>query len=277
MRQHIKNIAAILLGTALYAFSINYFTLANRLAEGGFTGVGILLNYYFAIPLAWSNLILNIPLFILSWKILGRKMFAYTMLGVFSLSLFLMLTARFQEPLQDDLLLAALYAGFTAGLGLGIVFRFGGTTGGVDILARLAYKYFGWSMGRTMFMFDFAVIALSYFIIGREKAMYTIVAVFIAARMVDFIQEGAYANKAVTIVSDQPEKIAGLIHTLMERGTTLLQAKGGYTKTMKEVVYCVVSRSEINRLKDIVYQTDPKAFIVVSDAYDVLGEGFTWK
>lgn len=271
----LKNILMILLGSAIFAFGLNYFNIANTLVEGGFTGVTLLLAYMFGFNPAITNLLLNIPLFLIGWKVLGRNAFIYTIIGTTSLSLFLWVFQDFQLYLRDDLLLAALYAGVCAGVGLGIVFRYGGTTGGVDIIARLAFKYFGWSMGRTMFMFDLAVISLSLIYLDYQIAMYTIVAVFIGAKVIDFVQEGAYAAKAVIIVSDSAKDIAQKILKEMERGATLLQGKGGYTGQEKEVLYCVVSRNEIVRLKSLVGQIDPYAFVSVSDVHDVLGEGFT--
>ena len=136
--------------------------------------------------------------------------------------------------------MASLYAGVTVGLGLGIIFRFGGTTGGVDILARLANKYFGWSIGRTMFTFDFFVIAASLFYLGRERAMYTLILVFVAARVIDLVQEGLYSAKAAMIISNRPQEISRLILEQMDRGTTLLKGKGGYTQKEKK---CCMSSS----------------------------------
>ena len=273
MKRHAKNILFISIGAFIYAFGLNYFTIANQLSEGGFTGIALILNYIFGWSPSLIILLLNIPLFIIGWHRLGKGSMVYTILGTSLVSFFLWLTKEFHLPL-DDLLLAALYAGVAIGLGLGIIFRFGGTTGGVDIIARLVYKYFGLSMGRTMFIFDAVVISLSIFQIGKEGAMYTLVAVFIGARVIDFVQEGAYAAKAATIISDHAPAIANKIMKEMERGASLLKGKGGYTGSDKEVLYCVVNRNELTRLKNLVYSVDKKAFVVVNDVHDVLGEGF---
>ncbi|GAA0360413.1 YitT family protein [Bacillus horti] len=275
MPLRIKNIIMILLGSAIFAFGLNYFNIANQLVEGGFTGITLLLKYVFDFNPAITNLVLNIPLFFIGLKVLGKNSFIYTIIGTLAVSLFLWIFQGMGLYLGDDLLLAALYAGVTAGIGLGIVFRFGGTTGGVDIIARLCFKYFGWSIGRTMFAFDVAVIAISLIYLEHKLAMYTIIAVFVGARVIDFVQEGAYAAKSVFIVSDHPAKISDCIMKEMERGTTLLKGLGGYTGSQKEVLYCVVSRNELMRLKNIVKKIDPYAFLAVSDVHDVLGEGFT--
>jgi len=269
-----RQMAAILAGAAIAGFGVNYFTIANSLGEGGFTGVAILLKYWFDWSPGITSLALNLPLFFLGWRYLGKRSMGYTIWGTICFSFFLWLFEDFGSPIADDLLLASLYAGVTVGLGLGIIFRFGGTTGGVDILARLANKYFGWSIGRTMFIFDFFVISASFFYLGRERAMYTLILVFVAARVIDFVQEGLYAAKAAMIMSNRPQEISRLIVEQLGRGTTLLLGKGGYTQKEKEVVYVVVSRPELIRLKGMIKQVDPHAFVVISDAKNVLGEGF---
>ncbi|WP_191560978.1 YitT family protein [Metabacillus idriensis] len=274
----IKNIIFILLGSAIFAFGLVHFNMQNNLAEGGFTGITLLLFFIFKIDPSISNLVLNIPIFFIGWKLLGRTTFIYTIIGTVSLSVFLWLFQRYQivMPLKDDLTLAALFAGVFIGVGLGIIFRYGGTTGGVDIIARLVHKYKGVSMGKTMFMFDFIVIALSLVTyLSYKEAMYTLVAVFIAARVIDFMQEGAYAAKGATIISGQNAEIADKIMQEMDRGVTVLKGQGSFTKMDIDVLYCVVDKNEIVRLKMVITSIDPHAFVAVSDVHDVLGEGFT--
>jgi len=273
MKRHAKNIFFIAIGAFIFSFGLNYFIIANQLAEGGFTGIALLLNYIFGWSPSLVILILNIPVFIVGWIKLGRNTMLYTIFGILFVSIFLWLTSGFQSTL-DDLLLVALYAGVTIGLGLGIIFRFGGTSGGIDIIARLVQKYFGISMGRTMFTFDAMVISVSAYYLGLEKAMYTLIAVFLGARVIDFVQEGAYAAKAATIISDHAPEISLKIMNEMGRGATLLKGRGGYTGSDKEVLYCVISRTELTRLKNLIYSIDKKAFVVVSNVHDVLGEGF---
>jgi uncharacterized membrane-anchored protein YitT (DUF2179 family) len=178
-------------------------------------------------------------------------------------------------PLKHDLTLAALFAGVFIGIGLGIIFRYGGTTGGVDIIARLVYKYKGISMGKTMFTFDAVVITLSLLYLSYREAMYTLVAVFVAARVIDFMQEGGYAAKGATIISEKSEEIANKILTEMDRGVTVLKGRGSYTKRERDVLYCVVAKNELPRLKNVIISVDPHAFVAVTDVHDVLGEGFT--
>ncbi|MFE8702218.1 YitT family protein [Cytobacillus sp. FJAT-54145] len=274
----IKNIIFILIGAAIFSFGIVHFNMQNNLAEGGFTGITLLLYFLFNWDPSYVNLLLNIPLFFIGWKLLGRNVFLYTIIGTVSVSVFLWIFQRYQidMPLKEDLTLAALFAGVFIGVGLGIIFRFGGTTGGVDIIARLVHKYVGWSMGKTMFIFDAVVITLSLiFYLTYQEAMYTLVAVFIGARVIDFMQEGAYSARGAMIISDRNEEIAAKIMNEMERGVTVLKAHGSYTKQDREVLYCVVGRNEIVRLKNIINSVDPHSFVSVSVVHDVLGEGFT--
>lgn len=281
IKSFFRNVLPILLGTAIYAFGLHYFVISNKLMEGGITGIALLLNYSLSLPPSITTLLLNIPLFIIGWKIFGKNSMMYTILGTISLSFFLWVMEFFIHrgwivpfTAPQDYFLATLYAGVTLGTGLGIVFRFGGTTGGVDIIARIANKARGWSMGQIILLFDVFVIGSSLFYIPKEKVLYTLVAVFIASRIIDFIQEGAYAAKAFTIISNMAPQMAEAITREIDRGVTLFQAKGAYSKQAKEVVYCVVYRHETRRLKALVRRLDPKAFIIINDVQDVLGEGF---
>jgi uncharacterized membrane-anchored protein YitT (DUF2179 family) len=273
----VKNILFILLGAAIFAFGLVHFNMQNHLAEGGFTGITLLLYFLFGIDPSITNLALNIPLFFIGWKLLGRNSFLYTIIGTVSLSVFLWIFQRYaiHMPLKHDLTLAALFAGVFIGIGLGIIFRYGGTTGGVDIIARLVYKYKGISMGKTMFTFDAVVITLSLLYLSYREAMYTLVAVFVAARVIDFMQEGGYAAKGATIISEKSEEIANKILTEMDRGVTVLKGRGSYTKRERDVLYCVVAKNELPRLKNVIISVDPHAFVAVTDVHDVLGEGFT--
>lgn len=274
MKAIIKNSLAIIVGSAIMAFGINYFNIANGLAEGGIIGITILLKYVFNWNPALVNLLLNIPLLILGWKVLGGLSFVYTIIGTVSLSMFLIIFENFALPLQDPLL-ASIFAGVTVGIGLGIVFRFGGTSDGIDIIARLFNKYMGWTIGRTVFVADLLIIAISLVYLDITRAMYTLVAVYIGAKVIDLVLEGAYAAKAVMIISHLPAIVSKEIVLKMKRGTTLLNGKGGYSGENKEVIYCVVSRNEVITLKSIVHKIDPHAFVIVNDVYEVFGQGFT--
>ena len=267
-----------MLGAAIFSFGFVHFNMQNELGEGGFSGITLILYFTLNWDPALLNLILNIPMFILGWKLLGPKSFIYTIVGTLSVSVFLKLFQHYeiQMDLQDDKLLVALFAGVFVGIGLGIVFRFGGTTGGVDIIARLANKFLGWGMGKTMFMFDTFVILFSWAtFLDAHSMMYTLVAVYVGGRVIDFVQEGAYSAKGALINSPLSEEIADKISSKMERGVTVFNAHGHYTKNNQNVLYCVVGRNEVVRLKSIVNSIDPHAFVSIIDVHDVAGEGFT--
>lgn len=274
----IQNIIGILIGSAIFSFGFVHFNMQNQLGEGGFSGITLILYFTLNWDPALMNLLLNIPMFILGWRLLGKKSFIYTMIGTLSVSLFLKIFQIYEVDmnLQDDLFLVSLFAGVFVGIGLGIVFRFGGTTGGVDILARLANKYLGWSMGKTMFGFDFFVILLSWLtFLDARSMMYTLVAVYVGGRVIDLVQEGAYSAKGAFIISVKSDEIANLITNNMERGVTVFDGHGHFTKEHRDVLYCVIGRNELVRLKNIVHGIDPHAFVSVMDVRDVTGEGFT--
>ncbi|MGY0691758.1 YitT family protein [Virgibacillus sp. FSP13] len=274
----IKNILFILLGSAIFSFGIVHFNMQNNLSEGGFTGITLLMYFLWNWDPAITNLVLNIPVFFVGWKFLSRNTFLYTIIGTVAVSLFLSVFQIHPFPvhLESDMTLAALFAGVFIGIGLGIIFRYGGTTGGVDIIARIVHKYAGWSMGKTMFLFDFMVITSSVIVyLNLVEGMYTLVAVYIAARVIDFIQEGAYSGRGATIISSRSEEIAKKINIDMDRGVTVLAGKGSFTGETRDVLYCVVGRNEIVRLKGIIEGIDPHAFVAVGSVHDVAGEGFT--
>lgn len=272
-----KNICFIMLGTAIYAFGLVNFNIANNLGEGGLAGVTLFLLHFFQIDPAYSNLILNIPLFIIGWRILGNRSLIYTGIGTVSLSLFLWIFQRipYTLDLHSDLLLVALFAGGFSGIGLGLVFRYGGTTGGSDIIAKLLHHTKGISMGRTLFAIDAIVLAASLSYLDVRQVMYTLVAVFIGSRVIDFVQEGAYAARGALIISKDNDAIASHVMLLMNRGVTVLEGRGGFSKNEQDVLYIVVAKNEIIQLKNIVQAVDPHAFVSVSVVHDVMGEGFT--
>ncbi|TQS74401.1 YitT family protein [Ornithinibacillus gellani] len=275
----IKNTFFILLGSAIMAFGLVHFNMQNNLGEGGFTGITLLLYFAWNWDPAITNIVLNIPVFFIGWRFLGRNTFYYTIIGTVAVSVFLRIfqIKPFPNYLQSDMTLAALFAGVFIGVGLGIIFRYGGTTGGVDIIARLVHKYVGWSMGKTMFLFDFLVITTSIFtMLDLVEGMYTLVAVFVGARIIDFIQEGAYSARGATIISIKSNEIAEKINIEMDRGVTVLAGRGSYTGEQRDVLYCVVGRNEIVKLKNIINAIDPHAFVAMSSVHDVLGEGFTF-
>ncbi|WP_338786372.1 YitT family protein [Metabacillus sp. FJAT-53654] len=275
MRTQILNIAMLLAGSFIYALGINYFAIPNKLSEGGIIGVTIVLYYLFQWSPGVVNLLLNGFLFALGYKLLDKKVILYTLLATIFSSFFLFVTEGWGDPLIGDSLLAALFAGVFVGGGLGLVFRAGGSMGGTAILARLGQLYFGWSLSRTILIIDLIVIAGSTYVIGQEKAMYTLVAVFIGAKAIDLVIEGLDTQKAVTIISGSTESISKEITYSLARGVTVFNARGAYTGSEKEVLYVVINRQELSKLKQLVRSIDSKAFVVVHEVRDVVGGGFS--
>lgn len=273
-----KNLFFIVLGAAIFSFGLVHFNIQNELAEGGFTGITLILFFAFKWDPAIMNLVLNVPMFIIGWKMLGKRIFTYTVVGTIAVSVFLKVFMKYQidTHLEGDMFLVSLFAGIFVGVGLGIIFRFGGTTGGVDIIARLAQIHWGWSIGKTMFMFDAAVILVSWYVyLDHRSVMYTLVALFVGARVIDFVQEGAYAARGAFIISDHQDAIATKIALEMDRGVTVFKGYGHFTKADRSILYCVIAKNEIMRMKNIITSIDPHAFVSVSDVHDVMGEGFT--
>lgn len=275
------NVMGILFGTAIYAFGLHYFVISNELMEGGVTGISLLLKYVLNVPPSVSTLLFNIPLFYLGWRNFGKGPMLYTIFGVVCLSFFLwvmewLIHMGWLIPFHttQDYFLATLYAGITLGTGLGLVFRFGGTTGGSDILARIGHKKRGWSVGQVILIIDVLVIGSSLIYLPKEKVLYSLVAVFVTSRLIDYISEGAYAAKAFTIITEQPSTLAESITKELDRGVTLFPARGAYSGNAKEVVYCVVYRHETRRMRELIHALDPRAFIIVGDVHEVIGEGF---
>ncbi|WLR51962.1 YitT family protein [Bacillus tianshenii] len=274
MNKHIKKIVLIIVGSIVFSIGINYFAIPNQLSEGGVIGITVVLHYLFQWSPGLVSFILNIILLGVGYKFLERQMIFYTIFGVIASSFSLWLTEDLGTPIQTESLLAPIYAGLFVGTGLGVIFRAGATSGGTQILAMMMNKYFDWSIAKGILIFDLIVIGGSVFVIGQEKALLTLIAVYVGARAIDFIVDGLNIKKAVTIISNDPEHVLEQINDRMNRGVTVLQGHGGYTKHNKKVLYAVVDKQEAVKLHRIVDQVDPNAFIVTHDVRSAFGGGF---
>ncbi|MCA6741496.1 YitT family protein [Enterococcus durans] len=274
----IKEIVLIIIGTSIYAFGLVYLNIANQLAEGGVSGITLILKALFGIDPAYSTLFINIPLILIGGKILGKRSLAYTVLGTLSLSAFLWIWQRvpLQINLQHDLLIVSLLAGLVAGIGSGLVYRMGGTTGGSDIIARILEKNYGISMGRSLLALDVIVLLASLSYIDLKRMMYTLIVSYVFSRVIDSILDGGYAAKGILVVSNKNEEIAPLLMTGLERGVTFLSGEGGFSGQSKKIIYIVVSSSEITEVKRTIHDIDEKAFVSVINVHEVEGEGFTY-
>ncbi|MBO0462549.1 YitT family protein [Enterococcus sp. DIV1298c] len=273
-----KEVFFIILGTSIYAFGLVYLNIANNLAEGGVSGITLILRALFHIDPAYSTLVINIPLILLGGKILGRRALAYTVLGTVSLSVFLWIWQRIplQINLEHDLLIVSLLAGLIAGVGSGIVYRMGGTTGGSDIIARILEKNHGISMGRSLLALDVMVLLASLTYIDLKRMMYTLIVSYVFSRVIDSILDGGYSAKGILVVSNKSEEIAPLLMTGLQRGVTFLHGEGGFSGIDKKMIYMVVSSRELNEVKRIINEIDEHAFLSVLNVHEVEGEGFTY-
>lgn len=274
MNRIVKEAILLTVGSFLFAFGVTAFSLPNELSEGGVIGLTIIAYYLFGWSTGIVNFVLNALLLVVGYKFFGRKTMIYTIVVIVLSSLFLSWTEGIVSTPHNDTLLAAIYSGVFVGIGLGMIFRAGGTSGGSAILAQLGHQMLGWSVGKGMLLIDFLVIAGGYFVIGAEKSMYTLLAVFIGARVIDFVIEGLNRRTAVTIISDNQKEIRQEIMQKMARGVTILDGRGGYTDNRKEILYVVINKPEVVRLKTVVSAVDPNAFVVIHDVRDVLGSGF---
>ncbi|HEM3702725.1 TPA: YitT family protein [Streptococcus suis] len=274
----LKNIFFILLGSGIFSFALNYLIMPNHLYEGGITGINLILFYLFKIQPWIMNILINIPLFILGWRLLGRKMLVYSLVGTFAVTFWLLLFEKLplHINLANDLLIVSMLGGILVGLGLGIIFKAGGTTGGSDIIARIGHKYLPYSIGQIILAIDFMVLTLTVIVSQNLRiVLYTLLMVTVASKVIDFVTEGGYGSKGVMIVSQKSEQLAQAIDSEIERGVTFIKAQGFYSKADVNMIYSVIYKSQLQEMKELIHRIDPHAFITITDAHEVLGEGFT--
>lgn len=269
----IKDVLLITIGAFIYAFGVNYFFVANGLSDGGFAGICVILYYLFGFNISITYLVLNIPVIILGYKLIGGTFILKTFYGTAMTSLAFKIFENLQNPMSDKLI-ASIFGGILMGIGLGTIFIGGGSSGGSDVLVKILNKYFSISIGKAFLLLDFIVLSIAGFLFGKEVFMYTLVGVFITTKAIDFIQDGVEKSRGITIISDKTDAIIDAIMDKTGRGTTILNGKGGYTKDNKEIIYCVVRRYEETTIKRIIRSIDRNAFVTVVDVTEVLGEGF---
>lgn len=267
--------AGVSLGVLLVALGLNMFLIPNRIAAGGVSGIATILHYLIGTPVGLAILVLNIPLFVLGIYRLGLTFGFRSLYGTITLSFLVDILAPVVPVFTNDTLLAVLYGGLFTGLGLGLVFRSGGTTGGTDLAAAVLRSYTGVNIGQLLFLVDGAVvIAAGLAFRSVELAMYALLTIAITSWLIDVVQEGISYARAFLIISDHPQEIAAKITRDLQRGATLWQAQGVYTGTRQNVLLSIVNRAEVSQLKAIVHEVDPRAFVILSNVHEVLGEGF---
>lgn len=274
-----RDFGLIALGTLVQAVGLRIFLVPAQLASGGISGIAQLINRYTDWPIGLMVFMGNIPLFLLGWRFLGGRGFVLrTAFAIVTYSLFTdsLLLLPFFPPsgITDDIVLNSLYGAVVSGIGYGLVYRGRGTSGGSDILARILNHYRGVSMTQGYLITDTAVILAAGFVFGWKEALYAVITLYVSGLVVDTTMEASGTVRTALIITSQPDSVAEQILVDMERGVTRMNATGAYTGSERVVLYCVVARSELQVLKDIVHTADPKAFMVVGSAYEALGEGF---
>jgi len=269
----ILSYVAMLAGSFFVAASFNLFLLPNRIASGGVSGISVILDSLVHIPPAYTQWALNIPIFVAGVFLLGRSFGVKTAVGSIVLPLFVLLNSHWPPPTQDPLL-SALYGGLGVGIGLGLVFRGRGSTGGLDAVAQMLHKALGMKLSFAVAALDGFVILTAGLLISLENALYALIALFATSKTIDLIQSGLQTSKAALVISRHPDEVSSAILHELDRGLTRLQGVGGYTGDERPVLLVVVGQSEVARLKLLVKDVDPDAFVIITNATEVLGEGF---
>ncbi len=266
--------AQILLGALIGGAAYPLFMTPNRIAPGGITGVATILNHLLHWPVGTVSLVLNLPLFMISYKAMG-KIFAFrSLVATIAFSLFIDILPL--KPMTNDPLLGALYGGVLLGIGLGLIMRGGATTGGSDMIARMVHKRFQFiSTGSFLFAIAFAVVVAAGFLIGTTEALYALISIFLTAKVMDVVIIGFSANKACFVISDRWQEISDRILRDMDRGVTQLTSRGGWTGAERPTLLCVIGRSEIMSFKRILREEDENAFVIIVEAHEAIGDGFT--
>ena len=273
LQRKIIDILVIILGAFIFSLAINVFIIPADLGEGGVTGVTIILYYLFGWSPGLMSFILNGFLLIIGYKFLSKQTIRYTIVAIILMSLFLHFTRNWTID-TNEIFVNTVFAGLLGGIGIGLIIRVGGTTAGTTILASITKKYLGWNISYGLLFFDLIVVFSSYFVIGIEKLLLTIIMLYIATKTMQFIIEGFSTKKAVTIISRNPDEIAQNVNSKMNRGVTVYSGHGYYLKEDKNILYIIISGQEVVRLKRIVQAADEDAFVAIHDVRDVFGEGF---
>ncbi|HNW84266.1 MAG: YitT family protein [Candidatus Cryosericum sp.] len=272
----IRDVVGITVGCVIYALSFALFVIPRNLAPGGISGLAIVINHFFGqVPIGATIIILNAPLFLISFKRLGRGFLWRSIYATVISSVLIDVMVRYTNGFEVDMLLSSVYAGVIMGVGIGVIFRFFGSTGGTDLLAQLLSEHVGLTFGTTLLVIDTVIIVLSGVAFKSVTIpLYSILSLYISSKTIDLVQEGMSFSKAAWVVSSQPEEIAARIMSELDRGVTKFTAVGAYTSEPKEVVFCVVPQSQISHLKQIVHDVDPNAFVAIMEVTETLGQGF---
>lgn len=276
----LRDYTLITIGILLVAWGLDAFLIPHKIAAGGVSGLATVLYYTgkdlgVTLPIGIQMLVMNVVLLLLALRARGWRYAARTIYGIVALSLAIDLLAPVTPALAGtDLLLAALYGGAVCGLGLGLVFKAGGNTGGTDIIAQLLSKKVPLGVGQLMLITDAVVTLIAAIKFGPELALYGAVAIFVNGATIDLVLEGLSVEKAAFIISAESDRISSAIINDLGRGCTAINARGVYSGEPREMLFVVLSRTEIDPLKAIIHALDPSALLIISDVHEAIGEGF---
>lgn len=263
----------IVLGCLIGALAYPWFLVPNHIAPGGLTGLATVFNYLFGWPVGTTSLLMNIPLFLIGFKAMGGGFAIRSLAATLLFSLFIDLLPL--GCLTQDPMLASVFGGALLGVGLGLILRAGATTGGTDMAARMVHKHLPYlSVGMILFAIDGIVVVLAGIYIHIEHALYAFISIYVSSMLINLVIDGPTTEKACYVITSAYEQVKTEVMAELNRGVTLLSAKGGFSGEERPILLCVVSAQEVARLKMIVRRTDDKAFVFISDAHEVLGEGF---
>ena len=279
--RRVRDYGLMSIGLVMTAFSLDAFLIPNRIAAGGVSGLATVVFYWskahfgLLLPVGIQMLVMNAVLLAVAWRYRGVGYLAKTIFGAVALSVLVDVFAPFAPHLAgDDLLLAALYGGAVSGIGMGLVFKAGGNTGGTDIVAQLLSRRFPFGVGQIMLVVDAGVTTLAALEFGPKLALYGAVAIFVATATIDLVLEGVSVEKAVWIISDHADRIGDAINSELGRGATRLEATGVYTGEKRGTLMVVLARNELDDLKAVVAAIDPTAMVIISNVHEAIGEGF---
>ncbi|WP_458120971.1 YitT family protein [Paenibacillus sp. Z6-24] len=260
-------------GAVMMAVALEIFLIPNSVIDGGITGISIILSELSSIQLGIFIFIINVPFLIIGYKQIGKTFAFSTLYGIAVMSL---MTVYLHDvpALTDDKMLASMFGGVILGFGIGLVIRFGGSLDGTEIVAILLSKKFHMPVGQIVMLINVFIFAAAGFVFGWDSAMFSIFTYYIAAKVMDIVVEGLEESKSVTIISQEYEEISQAIMDRLGRNTTFMYAKGGYSKEDTQVIYCVVSRLELAKLRNIVHDIDETAFLAVEHVSEVIGGNF---
>lgn len=277
IRHHLSQTILIVIGSVVMALSYNLFLIPHQIVPGGAGGIAMILNHFFGTPVGLAIVFINIPLFIIGIRVLGKSYGVKSLLGIALSSAMIDGTSYLLKvhSATDNPILACIFGGIMLGAGLGLVFRGGGSTGGSDIVGQVISHYSNLSTGSAILLVDAIVISASGLAFGRlEAALYGYVNLYLQSRSIDLVLEGLSYTRAIFVISSSAPQIARAITLRLNRGATVIPATGAYTGEPRNMVFCVMSKREVVRAREIAREIDPGAFIIITDVYEVHGQGF---